>query len=90
VQNRFNVEDGTRRVLDEEHLTMHAPIRQNMSSARASGQRHRIDLSTATDDSPYALYLRRWLALSAARHHDLLLNIAASSRIGLAPASPPK
>jgi hypothetical protein len=36
--------------------------------------------SPAVDDSPTSAYLRCWLAHSAARHRDLLRNIAAASR----------
>jgi hypothetical protein len=47
--------------------------------------RHRADQSPVSDESPYSPFLRRWIARSAARHLDLLLNIDAAARIGLAP-----
>jgi hypothetical protein len=52
-------------------------------------QRHRqTDAAVAAGvaDSPYAPYLLHWLGHQAVRHQDLLLNIAAASRIGLVPA----
>jgi hypothetical protein len=46
---------------------------------------YRVDRPPCADDSPYAPYLRLWLARSALRHRDLLLTIDAAARIGLAP-----
>jgi hypothetical protein len=37
------------------------------------------------EDSPYAPYLRSWMAHQAAQHRALLRNIDAAARIGLAP-----
>jgi hypothetical protein len=51
----------------------------------SSGRRQRTDFSSVADDSPYAPYLRQWLAHRAAQHQSLLLNINAATRLGLAP-----
>jgi hypothetical protein len=61
--------------------TFNAPIKPSKPGRR-------VDVSTATDDSPYSPYLRRWLNQSATQHRDLLLNIVAASRIGLVPQGP--
>jgi hypothetical protein len=47
--------------------------------------RHRTDDSPASGESPNSPYLRQWIARSAARHRDLLLNIDAAKRLGLTP-----
>jgi hypothetical protein len=66
---------------------MNAPIRPAPPTPRMPKDRRRIDVAVGTGaaDSPDAPYLRRWLAHQAARHRDLLLNIAAASRIALDP-----
>ena len=48
--------------------------------------RPRTKTTTQGEDSPYAPYLRHWISQHAARHRDLLLNIEAACRLGLAPA----
>ena len=49
------------------------------------GRRRTAAAAPGAADSPDAPYLRRWLGHQAARHRDLLLNIAAASRIALDP-----
>jgi hypothetical protein len=48
--------------------------------------RYRIKFAPRGEDSPYAPYLRYWIAHHATRHRDLLLNIDAASRLRLFPA----
>jgi hypothetical protein len=59
-------------------------IHPNASTSLNAGPRHRIDDAIA--DSPSPRYLRRWMIRRAVGHRELLRNIAAASRIGLAPA----
>ncbi len=61
-------------------ITIHA----NASTPLNAGPRHRIDDAVA--DSPCPRYLRRWIIRRAVGRRELLRNIAAASRIGLAPA----
>jgi hypothetical protein len=63
---------------------MYATIHQNVSTPLSSGPRYRIDDAIA--DSPCPRYVRRWLIRRAVGHRELLRNIEAASRIGLAPA----
>ncbi len=68
-------------------------IRQNTARKSVKGQNQewrvadtnrRVDRE-ASEDSPSALFLRFWLADQAERHRELLLNIVAAGRVGLAP-----
>jgi hypothetical protein len=71
--------------LDEEQDAMSTLIHEVASPLKNSRRSHRSDRPSTRDDSVHSPYLRRWIALSAARHRELLLNIDAASRIGLAP-----
>jgi hypothetical protein len=50
------------------------------------GRRRTAAAAPGAADSPDAPYLRRWLGHQAARHRDLLLNIAAASRLSIVSA----
>ncbi len=63
---------------------MYATIHQNTPTPLNAGPRHRID--DAIPDCPSPRYLRRWIIRRAVGRRELLRNIAAASRIGLAPA----
>jgi len=53
-------------------------------SAKPMSRIHDED-GSALEESPCSPYLRFWLGRQAARHRELLLNIDAAARIGLAP-----
>jgi hypothetical protein len=71
--------------LDKEDFAMRTPIQATPTISIRVRPAVRRDRPPYGDDSPYAPYLRRWLARSAVQHRDLLLNIDAAARIGLAP-----
>jgi hypothetical protein len=56
------------------------------SRAQTTSRRPRcVDPASHREDSPLSPYLRGWLAHQATQHRNLLLNIDAAARIGLAP-----
>jgi hypothetical protein len=70
--------------LIEEHGIMGITTHEIASTLLNAGPRRRIDDAVA--DSLDPRYLRRWIIRRAVGHRELLRNIAAASRIGLAPA----
>jgi hypothetical protein len=71
--------------LDKEEFAMRTPIcrgvwPKSVPLVNLWGQR-----AGAGEDSPYSPYLRSWIAHQAAQHRDLLRNIDAAARAGLAP-----
>jgi hypothetical protein len=71
--------------LDREDFAMRTPFHSTPTISIPVRPPLRRDRPPHGDDSPYAPYLRRWLARSAVQHRNLLLNIDAAARIGLAP-----
>jgi hypothetical protein len=64
--------------LDKEQFTMTTWGYRIVGSRIAPSRRRRTDLPPVSEDSPYAPYLREWIAHRAAQHRDLLRNIAAA------------
>ena len=60
-------------------------LRPSVVSSAASTRSIRKDDASEVEESPCSPFLRRWLGHHARRHKNLLLNIDAAGRIGLAP-----
>jgi hypothetical protein len=64
-------------------MMINAMYRLAPAMPKAPVSRRRFDAGVA----PGSAYLRHWIARHATRYQDLLLNIDAAARIGLAPVA---
>jgi hypothetical protein len=71
--------------LDKEEFAMRTPIYRSVWRKSAMMVNRRRQRAGTCEDSPFSPYLRSWIAHQAARHRNLLRNIDAAARIGLAP-----
>jgi hypothetical protein len=71
--------------LDKEEVAMRTPICRSVWLKSAPVVNRWGQRAGAGEDSPYSSYLRSWIAHQAAQHRNLLRNIDAAARAGLAP-----